>query len=93
MSLGFYCARAGDETCALEEGSRAESMQPENLEMLFHNAVILAILGKPDPALDKLEKAVKLGLTRAGIRERSRPRPVSRPSPLSQDSPSGRMTR
>jgi serine/threonine-protein kinase len=67
MTLGLYCARAGEESCALDEGSQAEAMQPENLDVVFTNAVILSILGRPEPALDKLEKAVRLGLTRARI--------------------------
>ena len=67
MTLGLYCARAGEEECALDEGGQAEKMQPENLDVFFTNAVILTILGRPEPALDKLEQAVKLGLTRVRI--------------------------
>ncbi len=67
MTLGLYCARAGDAACALEEGGRAEVMQPENLDVLFKNAVILSILGRTDAAFDRLEKAAKLGLTRVVI--------------------------
>jgi tetratricopeptide (TPR) repeat protein len=66
-SLGLYCARAHEEACALEEGGKAESMQPDSLEVAFTNAVILAILGKTNDAMEHLERAVKLGLSKVRI--------------------------
>ena len=68
LMLGLYCARARDEACALSEGNQAAGLQPESSEALFRNAVIHCIFGKTDEALDWLEKAVRLGLTRAQIR-------------------------
>jgi serine/threonine-protein kinase len=65
--LGLYCAKAGEETCALEEGGRAAAMQPENAEFVFSNAVIRSLLGRPDEALEWLERAVKLGYSKAQI--------------------------
>ena len=62
--LGLYCARARDKTCAMHEASRAASMQPGSLDILFRNAVIYSIFGDVDGALDWLEKSVKLGLSK-----------------------------
>src|SRR5262249_51964020 len=64
----LYCARSGAEGCdALDEGERAEHDHPNNAEIVFRNAVILHILGRQDEALDRLEKAVHLGLSRSEI--------------------------
>ena len=65
--LGRYCAKAGDMTCAEEEGARAAGMQPGDTRITFMNAVIYCAAGKEQEALDWLEKAVKLGLTRVEI--------------------------
>jgi Flp pilus assembly protein TadD len=66
-ALGLYCARVGQKECALEEGNLAETMQPEDTEILFTNAVIFCILGQDDAAFDRLEHAVRLGLARVQI--------------------------
>ncbi len=65
--LGLYCAKARENECAINEGSLAATMQPENAEILLSNAVIRCLLGRQDEALDWLERAVKLGLSRAMI--------------------------
>jgi len=67
LTLGLYCARVRDEPCALKEGNLAAQLQPGSSEPLFRIAVIHCIFGRMDDALDWLEKAVRLGLTRVQI--------------------------
>ena len=67
IMLGLYCARARDKECAIREGHRAARMQPERTDILFRNAVIHCIFGEVDEALNWLEKAVKLGLTKSEV--------------------------
>ena len=67
MTLGMYCARAGDLACALAEDKKAAGMQPESAEVDFQHAVIHCLAGHPDQALDWLEKSVKLGLKKSQI--------------------------
>jgi len=65
--LARYCAKKGEKDCALREGTRAAEMQPGNAEIAFTNAIIRCVLGRDDEALDWLERAVKLGLSRVEI--------------------------
>jgi len=66
--LGLYCARAQEETCdAMGEGRRAEELEPQNVEIIFRNAAIRCIKGRFEDALDWLERAIKLGLSKAQI--------------------------
>jgi tetratricopeptide (TPR) repeat protein/tRNA A-37 threonylcarbamoyl transferase component Bud32 len=67
LMLGLYCARARDKQCAISEGQRAVAMQPGNSAFWFRMAIIHTIFVEIDQALDCLEKAVKLGLTRSEI--------------------------
>jgi tetratricopeptide (TPR) repeat protein len=67
MRAGLYCARAGDQECALLEGRHAAQMQPRNAEILFRAAIIFCLSGRDQEALDYLEKAVRMGLSRAQI--------------------------
>jgi tetratricopeptide (TPR) repeat protein len=67
QDLGLACAKAGDAACALAEGLRAWEMRPESAGMALTNAIIGALLGRPDEALDWLEKSVRRGLGRAQI--------------------------
>ncbi len=67
MTLGMYCARAGDLPCALEQDEWAVRTQAESADVDFQHAVIQCLAGRPDAALDWLEKAVKLGLKKALI--------------------------
>ncbi len=67
LMLGLYCARARDKDCAFKEGGRAALMQPGSSDILFRNAVIHCIFGEADEALDWLERAVKIGLTKVEI--------------------------
>jgi serine/threonine-protein kinase len=67
MRLGLYCARAGESACALSEGAKAAQMQPRNAEVAFRNAVVRSILGLEEEALDWLQKAVELGVSRTQI--------------------------
>ena len=65
--LALYCAKAGHADCALERGRMLLELQPENAVSMKVNAVIRCLLGQDDEALDLLEQAVRLGLTRAEI--------------------------
>jgi tetratricopeptide (TPR) repeat protein len=65
--LARYCARAGQVECALEYAQRALALQPRNPEILLANAVVHALLGRDGECLDFLERAVKLGISRASI--------------------------
>jgi len=67
QDLGLACAKAGEAECALAEGRRAWEMRPESAGMALTNAIIGALLGRPDEALDWLEKSVRRGLGRAQI--------------------------
>ncbi len=67
MDLGYYCAKVRQAACALSEGVRAHELQPGNVNILFRNAVIRSILGQSDDALDWLERAINLGLSRVEI--------------------------
>ncbi len=67
MELGFFCARAGENECALAEGKKAAEMQPESAEILFRTAIIFNLAGRQAEALDRLERAVKLGVSRTQI--------------------------
>jgi len=67
MTMGMYCARAGDLACALAEDEKAVRMQLESADVDFQHAVIQCLAEHPDAALDWLEKAVKLGLKKRQI--------------------------
>ena len=67
LMLGLYCARARDKACAIREGDQAARMQPGSSDILFRNAVIHCIFGDVDESLNWLEKAVKLGLSKAEV--------------------------
>jgi tetratricopeptide (TPR) repeat protein len=63
--LAAWCAKAGDLECAISEGAQALAMRPEDVHVLFANALIRCIQGRDDEALELLEKATRLGLGRA----------------------------
>lgn len=65
--LALYCAKAADVSCALAEADRAVRMQPEDGQVAFTNAIVRSLLGRREEALDWLDKAIGLGLTRAEI--------------------------
>jgi tetratricopeptide (TPR) repeat protein len=67
ISLGLYCARAGNEDCAIREGTVAAEMQPQDAVITFKAAIIFTVLGRQRVALDWLERAVKLGVSKAEI--------------------------
>jgi len=67
MDLAVYCAKAGDGDCALRHGAEAVEQQPEHAGHLVRFAAIHVLLGRNDTALDWLEKAVRLGASRAEI--------------------------
>jgi len=67
IMLALYCARVREKECAFRESGQAARMQPDSLEILFRSAVVYCIFGEMDEALDWLEKAVKLGLSKSEI--------------------------
>jgi tetratricopeptide (TPR) repeat protein len=67
MDLAVYCAKANDRACAKQHGSRAVELQPENAEVLLKHALVLCMLEEDDEALDRLDRAVRLGASRAQI--------------------------
>ena len=66
-TLASYCAKAGDEQCAVNEGDAAAKLQPNNPHITLVNAMIRCRFGQDDESLDLLEEAVRLGATRAEI--------------------------
>ena len=65
--LGLNCAQIGDTECALVEGRKAAELAPQNSETIFRVAVMYYLAGRQDEALDWLEKAVRLGCSKAEI--------------------------
>jgi serine/threonine protein kinase/lipoprotein NlpI len=65
--LALYCAKAGDESCALEAAKTAADLQPRSAKTAFNNAVVRCVLRLDGSCLDWLERAVKLGTTRSEI--------------------------
>jgi serine/threonine protein kinase len=66
-SLARYCAKAGDEACALEESRMAQDLQPDSVETTLTAAIVRCTFGLDDECLDLLDQAVKHGLPRASI--------------------------
>jgi len=66
-ALALYCAKAGDEACALEAGRAAFELRPEDAGVAFNNAVVRCVLGLDNACLEWLERAVNLGATRSNI--------------------------
>jgi tetratricopeptide (TPR) repeat protein len=66
-SLALYCAKAGDETCALDAAKAAVELQPQGAKAAFSNAIVRCVLRLDGPCLEWLERAVKLGTTRSQI--------------------------
>jgi superkiller protein 3 len=65
--LAILCAKTRDDACALKEGARATELAPGDASIAFANAVIRCLLGRPDEALDLLERAARLGYARDDI--------------------------
>jgi serine/threonine protein kinase/Flp pilus assembly protein TadD len=65
--LALYCAKAGDESCALVAARTAAELQPRSAKVAFNNAVVRCVLRLDGPCLEWLERAVKLGTTRSEI--------------------------
>jgi serine/threonine-protein kinase len=65
--LALYCAKAGDEACALDAATAAAELQPQDAGVAFSNAVVRCVLRLDGPCLEWLERAVKLGTTRSEI--------------------------
>jgi tetratricopeptide (TPR) repeat protein len=67
-ALGLYCAKSGQADCALTEATRSLALLPDNADAAFSTAIINCVLGKETEALDWLEKAVNLGMSKAEIK-------------------------
>jgi serine/threonine protein kinase len=67
MRLAQYCALAGDGECALEHSGAAMEMQPDNTTFVLKMALIQCVLQEDDESLDWLDRAVKLGASKAQI--------------------------
>jgi Flp pilus assembly protein TadD len=65
--LALLYARLNDSVDALAESGRALKRNPDDVDALFNNAVIRAVLGQDDAAVDFLERAVHLGLSKSTI--------------------------
>ena len=65
--LAGWCAKAGDLACASSEAARALAIQPQDVHVLFANALVRCVQGRDDDALDLLDRAVRLGLGRAEV--------------------------
>ena len=61
--LALYCAKAGDESCALEHIVTVVEMQPTNAEFLLLRAEIHCLFGEDEECLDWLGRAVNLGIS------------------------------
>jgi len=66
-ALALYCAKAGDEACALEAGRAAFELRPDDAGIAFNNAVVRCVLRLDNQCLEWLERAVGLGATRSNI--------------------------
>jgi len=66
-SLALYCAKVGDEACAMDAAKAAVEIQPQDAEVAFNNAIVRCVLRLDGPCLEWLERAVKLGTTRSQI--------------------------
>ena len=65
--LALSCARMRDAPEALQEANRALVGRADDMDALFTNAVVRAVLHRDDEAVYWLERAVRFGLGRAQI--------------------------
>jgi serine/threonine-protein kinase len=65
--LGMYCARAGERDCALTEAGHLAGMDPGRAELAMGAAVIYCLVGQVGDALDALERAARLGISKSTI--------------------------
>jgi serine/threonine-protein kinase len=66
-SSALYLAKAGNRRAAEARLREAAQLAPNNVEVAFRGAVMYAVLGEVDRALNSLERAVALGHSRADI--------------------------
>jgi serine/threonine-protein kinase len=65
--LGMYCARAGERDCAVTEVGHLAGLDPGRAELSMEVAVIYCLVGQVEDALDALERATRLGISRSTI--------------------------
>jgi len=58
-------AKLGKEQEALSGIERAVSAEPHNVDLLYQNAVIYALVGRPDEAMAQLRQAIATGYSRS----------------------------
>ena len=68
-SLALYLAKAGDSEPAEAEIARALERAPADVQVLIRSAIVRALAGKTDAALDAIERAVGLGYSRSLVVE------------------------
>jgi serine/threonine protein kinase/tetratricopeptide (TPR) repeat protein len=68
-SAAMYSAKAGELGAARRHIANARRLAPEDVEILFHVAVVHALAGETEAALDALEQAVQRGYSRSLIAE------------------------
>jgi Flp pilus assembly protein TadD len=67
LRVATLCARTGDATTATAEATQSLTLEPDNVQILFRSAKVYGILNRQEQALDVLEKAVNLGLSKVEI--------------------------
>jgi len=63
----LYCAKAKDAECAISQAAAALELQPDNPKIMLTSAAVNCILGNDAESLEWLDRAVKLGLSKAEI--------------------------
>jgi tetratricopeptide (TPR) repeat protein/DNA-binding winged helix-turn-helix (wHTH) protein len=61
LCLALYYAKKGQRTPALEFIRRARSLDPANVQFLYGEAEVQALVGQPDQAVDALREALRQG--------------------------------
>ena len=68
-SLAVLRAKVGEHPAALVRIREAESLAPNDVQVMFYAAVVHALAGRPDDALLQLRRAVDNGYSRTQIRD------------------------
>jgi tetratricopeptide (TPR) repeat protein len=65
--VALFCAKAREEEDAISYAAAASELQPDNPKILLVNAAVNCIIGRDDDSLAWLDRAVKMGISRAEI--------------------------
>ena len=77
--LGLLYAKKGDVTNAVQYTDQARAISPDDVQLMYSEAQVKTLIGKPDEALKSLKLALEKGYAGAGGLERSRALRSSRP--------------